>query len=108
MGWQLDGSFGYSFFRANESVETRQSHERVVDYSADAPSVTAIQNMAQGTIPNVVGTPRTPSPTPSVTVANTTTRFAPQGQPRTVGTTGGATGRPRGNVSDLISRFGGS
>jgi hypothetical protein len=109
MGWQLDGTFGYAFFRANEMVGNGRPQERVVNFTSDSPTVTTVQNQSIGTIPNVPSRPVTPSPTITNTPVTTPTQqFAPQGPSRNVGRTGARTGGRTGGVSDLINRFGGS
>jgi hypothetical protein len=107
MGWSLDGSFGYAFFKA-KTVPTPRSNERPVDYSSNSPTVTALKNQSIGTLPSVVGGGSTTvqKPPPKTPVIQTTQQFAPQSPPVVIG--GNRRGGPGKLNADLLSKFGGS
>lgn len=110
LGWQLNESYGYAFFRADTPVAPKKQPEKIVDYSSSCPVTTTVKNRTIGTLPQPPKDPPPPKPKPKPGTTSTTSsgkgilpppqQYAPQPKP-TTSSGGTSTGIPKGNVSNL-------
>jgi hypothetical protein len=106
MGWQLDGSFGFAFFKAKEELPTYRTPEKEVNYSSTTPIVTAIQNQSIGTLPTVTSGSSGEKPKPVVKQEPQKAQvYAPQSPPKIAASTTAKTGGPGKLNPALLKMF---